>query len=76
MINKTEVVIPPQTLFVECEEPDGANDTITLIVQKKYREAARAHTEYVLGARDAIELCNARLRHIRAFLIRVQEGTK
>lgn len=70
---KTEVAMPPETLFIECEEPGNADLAIVLIQSGKYREAARAHTEYVLGARDALELCNARLKHIRAYLARVRE---
>lgn len=65
--------MPPDVLFQECGEPDGAEDTLAYIKSGSYREAAKAHTQWVIGARESIETCNSRLRSIKSFLESIGE---
>lgn len=58
---------PPESLLAECPEPAGDYAVFMRLQNNDIAGAARAHAEYVLNARDALDLCNSRLRGIRKF---------
>lgn len=70
------VVMPPENLLTECKIDYTQDKTLTLLKDKKIKEAATEHTRTVLDMRDALDLCNTKIIYIKEYLTRMDEDYK
>ena len=66
------MVRPPEALLTECPQIGSAEEVLLHLKKKDVKAAATAYVRYVLDARDALDVCNARIAHIRRFYTDMQ----
>lgn len=59
------LLTPPPLLLEPCNEPVEHPEVLRLLREGNRDDAAAHYVQYVLGVRDAFQLCNGRLDALR-----------
>ena len=70
---KNVAVEPPAELLAPCPYPEGELDALSLLRSGELDKAAKAHAQYVLNVRDAVDLCNSKFSAIDQFYQNLRE---